>query len=194
MKPAVIRGATLFLLIAGVCAAQSEGLPPVWEARKTVQEFIDKLTPIGPLLERLDAGVWIQKGAPVVYRDQLKSAQDQFGFVIGSAKRLLQQPDSLSAALETGLRSQSLEFAVLSVAEVVRRYQNSAIAELITSQLGESAAQRERLRQYIIALAAAKEQELAVADREAQRCRDILSRQPSPPPKAAAPAKKEVKK
>lgn len=156
---------------------------------------MDKLTPLGPLLERLDAGVWVERGAPPVYRDQLKSAQDQFGYVVGTAKRLLQQPDSLSVALETGLRSQSLEFAVLSVAEVVRRYQNPAIAELITSQLGESAAQREKLRQYIVALAAAKEQELAVADREAQRCRDILSRQPAPPPpKTPAPVKKEVKK
>lgn len=193
MKAAVIQRAIFFWLAVSVCAAQSEGLPPVWEARKTVQEMLDKLTPLGPLLDRLDAGVWVERGAPAVYRDQLKSAQDQFGYVVGTAKRLLQQPDSLSVALEAGLRSQSLEFAVLSVAEVVRRYQNPAIAELITSQLGESAAQREKLRQYIVALAAAKEQELAVADREAQRCRDVLSRQPAPP-KTPAPVKKEVKK
>ncbi len=193
MKTTVIRGAALSIIVVAVCGAQSEGLPPVWEARKTVQDVLDKLTPLGPLLERLDASVWVERGAPAVYRDQLKSAQDQFGYVIGTAKRLLQQPDSLSVALETGLRTQSLEFAVLSVAEVVRRYQNPAIAELITSQLGESAAQREKLQRYIFALAAAKEQELAVADREAQRCRDTLSRQPAPP-KPAAPAKKEVKK
>jgi hypothetical protein len=189
-----MRWATLFSLWGAVCLAQSEGLPPVWETQKSVQELIDKLTPLGPLLERLDPGVWVEKGAPAVYRDQLKSAQDQFQYVLNTARRLLKQPDSLSLALEAGLRSQSLEFSILSVAEVVRRYQNSAIAELITSQFGESAVHREKLRQYVIALAAAKEQELAVADREAQRCRDILSRQPVTPPKPTVPPKKEVKK
>jgi hypothetical protein len=160
--------------------------------------MIDKLKPVGPFLNRLDAGKWVERGAPPAYREQLKAAQDQFDYTLGAAQRLLQQPDRLSIAMETGLRVQSLEFMLLSIAEVVRRYQNGAIADLLISQLGESAAPREKFRQYVVQLAAAKEEELNVADREAQRCRDMLSRQPVSLPKPSAPkpapAKKEVKK
>jgi len=189
---------TLAFLAARMCYGQSEGLPPEWEARKLVQEMIDKLKPVGPFLNRLDAGKWVERGAPPAYREQLKAAQDQFDYTLGAAQRLLQQPDRLSIAMETGLRVQSLEFMLLSIAEVVRRYQNGAIADLLISQLGESAAPREKFRQYVVQLAAAKEEELNVADREAQRCRDMLSRQPVSLPKPSAPkpapAKKEVKK
>lgn len=192
------RVLTLAFLATCVCYGQSEGLPPEWEARKLIQEVIDKLKPLGPFLNRLDAGKWVERGAPQAYRDQLKAAQDQFDYTLGAAQRLLQQPDKLSTAIETGMRMQSLEFMLLSIAEAVRRYQNGAMAELLTSQLGESATPREKFRQYVVQLAAAKEEELAVADREAQRCRDILSRQPVGLPRPLAPkpapAKKEVKK
>jgi hypothetical protein len=56
--------------------------------------------------------------------------------------------------------------------------------------LGASATKRDQLRQYITDLATQNEQEFAVVDREAQRCRDEQNRLPARP--AAAP-KKNVK-
>jgi hypothetical protein len=50
----------------------------------------------------------------------------------------------------------------------------------------ENSANRDKLRQYITDLAAAKEQEFDVADKEAQRCRGMLTKQ--------TPAKPAVKK
>lgn len=45
--------------------------------------------------------------------------------------------------------------------------------------IAENTANRERLQRYILELAAAREQEFRVADAEAQRCRQSLSRQPT---------------
>ena len=47
----------------------------------------------------------------------------------------------------------------------------------------ENGANRERFRQYLVTLAAEREQRLEVMDREAQRCRGILARQPNAAPK-----------
>ena len=68
-----------------------------------------------------------------------------------------------------------------SVVEGVRKYQNPALANLMQGVLGENSANRDRLRQYVQDLAAQKEQEFAVADKEAQRCRATLMRQQAPP-------------
>ena len=44
----------------------------------------------------------------------------------------------------------------------------------------ENSTNRDRLRQYLQDLATQKEEEFQVADREAQRCRAALLKQPAP--------------
>ena len=53
----------------------------------------------------------------------------------------------------------------------------------------ENSASRQQLRQYLVDLAAIKEQEFKVMDEEAQRCRESISKLPS----AAQPKKKSGK-
>lgn len=172
-----------------LATAQSEGVPPEWEVRKSLVALSEQIAKFQPLLESLNGQTWKQNGAPETYVVQLSSAKDQLKYLIETSTRLGQQPDKLSLALETCFRLQTLETQITSITEAVRKYQNTAIAELIQSQMSESAAQRQNLRNYVVALAAAKEEQFAVADKEAQRCRDIISRQ-SPP----APAKKQERK
>ena len=60
------------------------------------------------------------------------------------------------------------------------------MAELLDGTVRENSNNRERLRQYLNGLAQTKEQESQIMDKEAQRCRAILSRQPPPPPARGA--------
>jgi hypothetical protein len=62
----------------------------------------------------------------------------------------------------------------------LRRYQNPALAELIESVAAEDQSQLDRLEQYVLELAGEKDRQYAVVDREAQRCRATLSREPAP--------------
>ncbi len=65
-----------------------------------------------------------------------------------------------------------------SVAAGVRKYQNPAIADLLQSLIAGTTADRDKLREYIVELAADREQQFKVVDAEAQRCRATLARQP----------------
>ena len=67
----------------------------------------------------------------------------------------------------------------------MRNYQNPAVGDLLMGVAAENSANRDKLRQYITDLAAAKEQEFEIADKEAQRCRGTITRQtPAKPPVA----------
>src|ERR1017187_1502277 len=63
------------------------------------------------------------------------------------------------------------------------KYWNPAVADLLNSQMAENGANRERFQRYILDLAATHEQECAVMDHEAQRCRGMLAKQPNAAPK-----------
>jgi hypothetical protein len=63
------------------------------------------------------------------------------------------------------------------------------MADLLTAAVSENLNNRDRLQQYVLELATEKEQEFRVADEEAQRCRQSISRQPSR--EHAQPAKSE---
>src|ERR1039458_8629931 len=76
-----------------------------------------------------------------------------------------------------------LEQIVFSIEEGIRKYWNPAVADLLNSQMAENGANRERFQRYILDLAATHEQECAVMDHEAQRCRGMLAKQPNAAPK-----------
>jgi hypothetical protein len=65
-----------------------------------------------------------------------------------------------------------------SVEEAIRRYQSPANAQALTILQAENDGNRDRLQRYIVNLAAEREQDLVVMDREAQRCRGILTQVP----------------
>ena len=68
------------------------------------------------------------------------------------------------------------------VAEAMRKYQNATAAQELVSAAAESGADRDRLEQYVVNLAAEREKEYQVMDQEAQRCRAQV---------LASPAKKK---
>ena len=160
-------------------SAQTAGIPPEWETRKDIETLIAQVQRIRPLLDELRPDEWTAKGASSAYVAQRKSAQDSVGYIVSTAQRLSVTPDRLTIVLETYFRLQSLEAIIASLAEATVRYQNPSLAQLLHGIVGENSVNKEKLRQYMLDLAAVKEAEFKLIDQEAQRCRGVTANQPA---------------
>jgi hypothetical protein len=159
--------------------AQSAGISAEWDAQKMLTSLSSQSQRIMPVLQKLQPEAWFAQGAGPAYVAQWKSSQADLKAVVDVAAGLARQPEKLTLALDVYFRLQNLESNLNSLSEGARKYQNPALAELLLGVVAENAANRDRLRQYIADLAAVKEQELQIVDKEAQRCRATLSRQPA---------------
>ena len=174
-----------FLFPTQMAHAQASVSAP-WDIKETIAALSSQTARIKPVLDQLTPGEWVQKGAPDAYVAQWRSAQRELTDVDSASAALEKQPEKLSAALNVYFRVQALEARLTSLVDGVRTYQNPAVGDLIVGIVGENSGNRDKLRQYIADLAEQKEQEFAIADKEAQRCRVQLNRQPAPA-KPAAP-------
>jgi hypothetical protein len=186
MKFALLPFVLLTASIAFGQSAPPSGVSSEWDIRKLLDSLDVEAQHLKPIIDQVKPESWDAKGASSTYIAQWKAAQAELRYLLSSSEVLSRQPEKLTSALDTYFRMQAMESTVSSVVEGVRKYQNPALANLMQNALGENNANRDRLRQYVQDLAAQKEQELQVADREAQRCRDSLVRQPA--------AKKAVQK
>ena len=139
-----------------------------------------------PLLDQIDVKSWIAKGASETYAQQLQSSKDQARALADGARALSRNPEKLSASLELLFRIEGLESMLASLEDGIRKYQNPQLAQQLAAANAENGANRERFRRYIVNLAADREQQFEVMDREAQRCRTV-----APPP---APARNSGRK
>ena len=94
------------------------------------------------------------------------------------AASLLKDPERLPIALDLFFRYETFDVTLGSLIEGVRRYQNPALADLISGMRTENAGLRQNLKDYMLELAVTKEQEFRIADQEAQRCRTGILKQP----------------
>lgn len=173
-----------------IASAQNAGLPPEWEVKKNMDALAGQVQRCKPILDEVKPEEWVAKGAPQAYQRQWTAAGAEIEYLTRATSELTQEPERLSLALETLFRMQSLDSMLGSIEDGVRKYQNPALADLLRGAMSDAAGQREKLRQYILQLAAVKEQEFNVINKEAQRCRAVLSRQPEkeqPPEKKAEP-------
>ncbi|MFN3323502.1 MAG: hypothetical protein ACK5AZ_08410 [Bryobacteraceae bacterium] len=168
--------------------AQSGGLTPAWELRESLDALTRQVERVRPILSQLTPKDWVAKGAPHAYIRQLESSNAELDYLIRGIGKLAGEPEKLTTALETLFRMDSLQAMLLSLSDGVRNYQNPALADLMRGIMAESSAGREKLRQYVVELAESREREFEIMDREAQRCRGVLSRQPAPPASRVPPA------
>jgi hypothetical protein len=163
---------------------------PEWDTSKAIAAFSDQAKRLKPILDQLTPQEWVSKGAPQTYVSQWQEAEQELSYVGTSAQSLERDPERLTLALDTYFRWERLASDLASLVEGVRHYQNPAVGDLVVSVLGENSSNRELLKQHITDLAAQKEQEFAVVDKEAQRCRGQVTR-PTPArpaaPKSTAP-------
>jgi hypothetical protein len=179
-------GSLLCVSFAAVLQAQApaspqSGLVPDWDIRVILEEMSAHAARLQPLLAKIDTKAWIAKGASETYAAQLQSSKDQARAIAGDAKTLAQNPEKLSASLELFFRIAGLEDMLGSLENGIRRYQDPALADSLTALAAENGTNRNRFQTYIVNLATQREQECAVMDKEAQRCRAALATQPPPP-------------
>lgn len=161
--------------------AQSAGLEADWDIAPILQQISAFATNLTPALEKLDPQVWASKGASETYLRQLQSSKEQARALADQAKALMRNPEKLSASLEVLFRIQGLDTMLRSLVEGVRRYQSPGEAAALETIAVQDGAGRDRLQSYIVNLASEREHDLDVMDREAQRCRGLVSQSPSKP-------------
>jgi hypothetical protein len=182
-----VRLNVFFFAFAAYAQAQSSkppgaGLEPAWDVAVVLQEIGAHAGRLLPVLDRLDAPAWVAKGASETYVQQLESSKQQTRAIAGEAVSLSRNPEKLSGALQLFFRIQGLETMLTSLEAGARKYQSAQAAQSLAAIYGEGGANRERLRDYIVNLAAEREHQFEVMDREAQRCRATLMA-PAPPHK-----------
>ncbi len=137
-----------------------------------------------PMFDQVRAADWVAKGAPETYVEQVASARTQAAAVQKDMELLSKTAPGLDVSIRALFRAQGFHRALDSLMGGLRRYQNPALADLIQAVAAEDQDELARLQQYILELAAQKEQEYQVVEKEAQRCRGVLTKEP-PAPKAA---------
>ena len=157
------------------------GLEADWEIAPVLQEISAHANRLSLFLDKFDAQQWVAKGASETYGEQLQSCREQAKALSADAKALAANPEKLSSSLEVYFRIHGLDVMIGSVEEAIRRYQSPANAQALAILQAENDGNRDRLQKYIVNLAAAREQDLIVMDREAQRCRGILTQAPLKP-------------
>jgi hypothetical protein len=160
------------------------GLEPAWDIAVVLQEIGAHAGRLLPVLDQLDVPAWVAKGASDTYVAQLESSRQQTQAVADEAAALARNPEKLSGALQLFFRMEALGKMLNSLQEGARRYQAPQVAQSLAALFGEGGVNRERLRGYIVNLAAERESQFEVMDREAQRCRATLMA-PAPPPKTS---------
>jgi hypothetical protein len=168
------------LLLCTAAFAQQAGVAPEWDIGRTLKAISAHVAKLLPVIEQIHPQEWVAKGAPDTYVVQWNSSVAQAKSIDAAAQNLAQQPDRLPDALQILFRIESLDATLRSLEEGMRKYQNPAMAELLSGIAAENGANRERLQQYVLDLANERDQQFQVADREAQRCRESIAKEPAP--------------
>jgi len=175
------------LLLAGalaLCAyGQQKGIEPDWDIRPVLKEIAVHAQRLIPVLDQIDTSGMLQNGAPETYGAQIKESKVQANALATETLALANAPEKLSADLAAFFRLQALERTLLSVEEGLRKYWNPALADLLSGQMAQIGPNGERFQHYMMDLATEHEQEYAIMDHEAQRCRGALAKQPGLEPK-----------
>ncbi len=156
--------------------AQQASVMTEYDAIQLFNAVADQTAKISPMIEQINTPEWVAKGAAPTYTQLRDGALAQNKAIVSAMRELTQHPTKLSDCLSALFRIQSMEMELISLDPGLRKYQNPALADLISSILAEGNRNRDRFRQYVVDLTGHKEQQFEVADKEAQRCRESLSK------------------
>jgi hypothetical protein len=167
-----------FLLAAALQAQQPAGVAPAWDAGKLFADLTAQSNRLQPMLKQIQPKDWISAGAPQSYVTLWQKAMDENQAFAAQAQAVAKTPDKLADSLRLLEAMHAVQESVAELLPGVEKYQNPALAELLAGVQGEGQPARDALSQRVLDLAADREQQFAVADHEAQRCREILSQHP----------------
>ena len=186
--PALKLAALASITAAAYCFPQpvatqqtQTGLEAPWDVRKIIAELQRDDEQLQPLLSKMNPQQWYeQKGAPTTYILQWQTAQTQLNDVMVTTRFLSQKPETLSLALDVYFRLEALEITARSLNEGAQKYADRAMADKLGALIAHNFNSRERFRDYLRDLSTSTEQNFKIADDEAQRCRAMISKEPSP--------------
>lgn len=195
------------VLMAGCCAAQTApgqpaapasttqaeaagGVAAPWDAQKLLAELNARHQELIPVLNQLNPQDWIdQKGAPSAYLSQWYTAKQKLQESAESVQRLAAQTDNIYLCLDTYFRMEALETIARSLEEGARAYGTRQAADRLQQLIARNFTAREQFRQYLLEATANREQMFQIADREAQRCRGMISKEAPAANKKKPPSK-----
>jgi hypothetical protein len=196
MTARLIQFLPIVFLLAEPCLAQTSGTsqpPPAspstqveaaggvaepWAAQKLLADVNSGNQEMTPLLGQMNPQEWMdQKGAPSTYLSQWNTAKQQLADSATTIQRLAAQSDNIYLCLDAYFRMEALETTERSLLEGERAYGTRRIADKLQELIARNYTAREQFRQYLLELTANKEQMFQIADREAQRCRGIISKE-----------------
>jgi len=136
------------------------GFPPEWEVRDSLTALVAQVQRLRPLMEAVKPEEWSRQ-ARLGGRTRHNGSPSPRKWTTwpGQPAELAAEPERLTVALETYLRMQSLDAVLASLNEGVRKYQNPRWRTSFTGRATDCENQRQILGQYIVRLAAAKEQQ-----------------------------------
>ena len=174
-----MRIVTAVFLLAGPTPVlcQQPGMQNAWDIHKTLAAVALLADRLAPVVDQIHPENW--NGAPDGYVAQAKTCRNELRALATESRKLDQNPEKLTDALQLLFRIRAAETVLASFSEGLRKYANPPLADMLNAAIAEDAGNKDRLQQYVLELAIAREQEFRVADQEAQRCRQTLSRQPS---------------
>lgn len=169
-----------FVLVGGFCSAfGQEGTIPRWEIVEVAENLNQSAQAVTKVLTRIRPKEWIQSGAPDIYVSQHETLRADVANLALSAQEMVREPEKLSAAISTFLWLDRVSSMVDSLAAGVRKYQNTALADLLESASAKALSGEDQFKQYMRQRAVDQETELAIADHEAQRCRGEMLKRPA---------------
>ena len=163
-------------LLALPALAQQASIMTDYDAAQLFNAVAEQTQKLAPMIEQINTPDWVSKGAAPTYTQLRDGALAQNKAIVTAMRELAQHPGKLSECMSALFRIQSMEMELISLDTGLRKYQNPALADLIGSLLAEGNRNRDRFRQYVVDLTGHKEQQFDVADKEAQRCRESLSK------------------
>jgi len=165
----------LFTLPLLLCLAQA----PEWDVKAEADKLSREILELQPMVEQIRIDRWTGPDAGR-FENRKQSALAGIRAVHDAALGVAAAPDKL--AVTTGLlaRLDGLLLDLNALAFGFSRFQSGAMGDVVYAAVERFSIHRESLRKFVEEAAAAREAEFAVAFKEAQRCREQLSR-PAPP-------------
>lgn len=168
----------LAVLLAASTLSAEDGMMPGWEVREMSELLVANAQAVEKILGNVRPKEWIQDGAPEAYVGQHAALASDLENVVLSAQALGREPEKLSYAVDTFLWLDRFNSMTSSMSAGVRRYQSEPVADLLDSANGKNTGAIAQLKEYMRQLAVAAEQEMEIANSEAQRCRAEMVTQP----------------
>jgi hypothetical protein len=165
-----------FVLLAQQPSSKPAGITPSWDTGALFSQLDQQAVRLDSMLRQVKPNEW--KDAPLGYRQVLDNLLNQNQAALVQIRALAKSPDRLPESIQLLNRLHAVDTMLATTIESVRQYQNPALAELISGVASEGHNAREAFDQRVIDLAAEREQQFQVADHEAQRCRERLSKSP----------------